>query len=134
MPGKEKSSDSLMLSKCLVASRHLDVGTRASVVPKMQKLAEEIIYKDVHNPAPSPQSILAVLIVSMWSPVDGHPQTRDPRLVITSGVSMALNLRLNHSIDYVASLQKFTNSSDLENATENARLVRLKSSLLIVQY
>ena len=119
----------------MVASRHLDTVTRASVVPRLQKLTEKVIFRHLFNPIPSTQSIQAILILSLWSPIGGSSRAdvRDGRLLIACGVSMAMNLRLSQAAAYVAGLRddmkkdhniSHTIASDLEDAMEKARLVR----------
>jgi hypothetical protein len=125
----------LTLARLLVASRHLDSVTRAAVVPRLQKLTGEVLYRHLFNPIPSPKSIQAIIILSLWSPIGGGAQAsiRDGRLLIASGVSMAMNLRLSQAVEYVFGLRSDmknnqgvsgTITSDLEDAMEKARLVR----------
>jgi hypothetical protein len=100
----------------------------------LQKLTDEVIFRFLFNPVPSTQSILAVLILSLWSPIGGAAQAvgQDGRLLIASGVSMAMNLRLSQAVEYAAGLRDGTKrdecvletiASDLEDATDKARLV-----------
>ena len=62
--------------------------------------------------------------------------------MIASGVSMAMNLRLSQAVEYVSGLRNdvkkdqgtsSTITSDLEDAMEKARLVRLKFYLNSIQ-
>jgi hypothetical protein len=125
----------LVLARLLVASRHLDSVTRAAVVPHLQKLTGEALHRHLFNPIPSPESIQAVIILSLWSPIGGGAQAsvRDGRLLIASGVSMAMNLRLSQAVEYISSLRSdmredqgvsSTFACDLEDAMDKARLVR----------
>jgi len=120
------------LARCKVASRHLDSVTYASITPQLQKLTEEVVFRNVFNPTPSIQSIEAIQILSLWAPIGGHAQgeVRDGRLLIASGISMAMNLRLNKAVEYAAGLHDFTKperrnsmASDLDDAIDKARLV-----------
>jgi hypothetical protein len=124
----------LTLARLMVASRHLDPVTRAAVVPQLQKLTGEVLYRHLFNPIPSTQSIQAIIILSLWSPIGGASQAsvRDGRLLIASGVSMAMNLRLSQAVEYVSGLRSDMKkgkgvsdpiTSDLEDAMEKARLV-----------
>ena len=124
----------------MVASRHLDAIIRASVVPQLQKLTEEVLFRHLFDPIPSTQSIQAILILSLWSPIDGLARA-DGRLLIASGISMAMNLRLSQAVAYVAGLRddmkKDKKNSeaiapDLEDATEKARLVCRTTSLSLI--
>jgi hypothetical protein len=117
----------------MVASRHLDPVTRAAVVPQLQKLTGEVLYRHLFNPIPSTQSIQAIIILSLWSPIGAtQASVRDGRLLIASGVSMAMNLRLSQAVEYVSGLRSDMKkdkgvsdpiTSDLEDAMEKARLV-----------
>lgn len=85
---------------------------------------------------PTTESIQAVLILSLWSPIGGpshgEVRVRDGRLLIASAVSMAMNMRLSQAVEYVATLReemtrekKGSDSviADLEDDTEKVRLV-----------
>jgi hypothetical protein len=133
-PDRGDNNPMLTLARCMVACRHLDSVTCASISPQLQKLTEEAVFRHVFNPVPSLQSIEAILILSLWSPIGGHAEGegRDGRLLITSAVSMAMNLRLNHAVEYAVELGKSMKSetvisdsmaSDLDDATDKARLV-----------
>ena len=118
----------------MVASRHLDTITRASVVPQLQRLTEMVVYRHLFQPIPSIQSIQAILILSLWSPVGGQAQVEvhDGRLLIGSVVSMAMNQRLSQAVEYVARLREDIKNnkyisdsimSDMDDAMDKARLV-----------
>lgn len=125
----------LTLARCMVASRHLDPVTRAAVVPPLQKLTEDAVFRHVFTAIPSTQAIQAIMILSLWSPIGGQPhnQIRDGRLLVASAVSMAMNLRLSQAIEYVSELRGEIKeeesistdvANDLEDGIEKARLVR----------
>ena len=124
----------LDLVRCNIASRHLDVVTRSVVAPRLQKLTEEAIFRELFNPVPSIEALHAIVILSLWQPIPCTPQCemRDGRLLAASAVSMAMNLRLNQISEFVAGLQNrrkiqnglsASNAQDLLEATEKARLV-----------
>lgn len=131
-PESGPGSPLLILARCTVASRHLDPATRAAVLPRLQKLTESVAFKHIFSPLPSTKSIQAILILSLWSPV-GVQDIQDGRLLITSAVSMAMNLGLSQSIEYASGLRdeakkeespSSNNAHDLDDALEKARLVR----------
>lgn len=121
----------LRLAQCLVASRLLDPPTRASVAPRLQKLAEKAADRVLFNPAPSTDSIQAVILLALWATVGaGSTVPRDERLLIAAAVSMAVNLRLNESIGHLlrmesAASDEHPSTADLEDVRNKARLVRL---------
>jgi hypothetical protein len=126
LPTHDAHTPLLDLVRCTVASRHLDIVTRSVVGPRLQKVAEEAMFKEIFNPVPSTESIYALLIMAFWSPVLGTPQSdaRDGRLLVASAVSMAMNLRLNQASEYFASLQARARSGpELLEAMEKAQLV-----------
>jgi hypothetical protein len=134
-PYHGRNSPLLMLARCTVASRHLDPVTRLAVVPQLQRLMEDVILTQVFNPMPSIESIEALLILSLWSPIGGpaHAPVRDGRLLVASGVSMAMNLRLSQAVTYAVGLRDGITKNaipsdpvtpDLDDAMEKARLVR----------
>ena len=139
-PAPAAPSMLLTLAQCLVAARHLPPGTRAAVVPPLQKLTEDAVFRHVFGAVPSTASIHAVMILALWAPVGGAaPAVRDGRLLVASAVSMAMNLRLSQAIEYVASLKEEIKKEhgedgrdvempeevrrDLEDGVEKARLV-----------
>jgi hypothetical protein len=107
----------------------LEPSTRAIVSPQLYRLADEFIFKQAFNPLPSTDAIHATLILSLWEPV-GDPtpkESRDGRLVASTAVSMAMNLRLSEAMVYARTLgsQKKSNeasSAELIEALEKARL------------
>jgi hypothetical protein len=122
------------LVRCNIASRHLDIVTRSVVAPRLQKLTEEAVFREIFNPVPSIEAIHAILLLSFWQPIPCTPQyeVRDGRLLAASAVSMAMNLRLNQVSDYVVALQNrkkvqnglsAAHGQDLIEATEKARSV-----------
>ncbi|KAJ7269865.1 hypothetical protein C8J57DRAFT_322713 [Mycena rebaudengoi] len=116
---------------CAVASRHL---RDASIVQmQLQKLADDSISKLILNPRPSEsiEAIQALLILSLWAPLGGPPESevRDGRLLIASAVSMAMNIRLNLASLKAEQLRRQCegqlspqDADKLEELLENARL------------
>ncbi|KAF9238844.1 hypothetical protein BU15DRAFT_75065 [Melanogaster broomeanus] len=128
-PGSRNDGPFLRLAQCCVASRHLEPSTRAIVSPQLYRLADEVIFKQAFNPLPSTDAIHAILILSLWEPVaDPTPkEPRDGRLIASTAVSMAMNLRLSEAMVYARTLgsQKKSNepsSAELTEALEKARL------------
>lgn len=134
-PTPNASSALLDIVCCAIASRHLEsVSGGAQVKMQLQKLTEDSIAKMIFNPRPSEsvEAIQALLILSLWAPLGGPPESdgRDGRLLIASAVSMAMNLRLNQASQKATALRKLTggrlsleDAESLEEMLENARLV-----------
>jgi len=133
-PSSDDRAPLLDLVRCTVASRHLDTVTRSIVAPRLQRMTDEAIFKRMFSPIPSTDAIQALIILALWSPVSGTPQTeaRDSRLLIASAVSMAMNLRLSQASVHATRLQEqkarenglsAQNSLELAKAMEKARLV-----------
>ena len=96
--------------------------------------------KILFNPAPSTDSILAMIVLALWNTVGaGSAVARDERLIIAAAVSMAINLHLNDAVAYLKRI-KSAGSDGADAAVENedvrdkARLVcPLKIDFLIYQ-
>ncbi|KAG6334098.1 hypothetical protein ID866_4990 [Astraeus odoratus] len=128
-PNYHNDSPIVQLAQCCVASRHLDIATRAVVAPQLYRLADEAMFKQAFSPLPSTEAIYATLIHSLWCPVGDSTsrETRDGRLVAATAVSMAMNLRLSEAMTYASTLgnQKKPNeppSAELVEALDKARL------------
>ncbi|KAJ7507168.1 hypothetical protein B0H11DRAFT_193434 [Mycena galericulata] len=95
-PGPLEYTNSLLdIVRCTIASRHLPPTSRSVVAPRLQKLAEDGFLREIFNPQPPLESIKALLILSVWTPICGTgAEARDGRLLIASAVSMAMNLHL----------------------------------------
>lgn len=130
----------LVMARCLIASRHLDPVTRSAVVPQLQKLVDETMLRQVFIPTSSTEVIEAILILSLWAPLGlpPHAEFRDGRLMVASGVSMAMNMRLSQAVEYAAGLREDIKKgkalsdlelADLDDATEKARLVCCQISI-----
>jgi hypothetical protein len=136
--GPLDSRNSLLdIVRCTIASRHLLPATRSSVAPRLQKLTEEVFLREIFNPQPSPESIRALLILSVWTPICGTGvEARDGRLLIASAVSMAMNLHLQDESTRASGLrmEKHSLSSDkaaeLNESTQRWRLVGHLSSFV----
>ncbi|KAF7970263.1 hypothetical protein HWV62_24528 [Athelia sp. TMB] len=107
-PAPAAPSMLLTLAQCLVAARHLPPGTRAAVVPPLQRLTEDAVFRHVFGAVPATASIHALMVLALWAPVGGGAPAavRDGRLLVASAVSMAMNLRLSQAIEYVAGLKE----------------------------
>ncbi|KAI6130259.1 hypothetical protein EDD16DRAFT_1077582 [Pisolithus croceorrhizus] len=128
-PNHHSDSPVVQLAQCCVASRHLDPPIRLIVTPQLYRLADEAIFKQVFNPLPSTDAILATHIHSLWTPVgdSASREARDGRLLATAAVSMAMNLRLSEAMAYALTLGKQKKpseppSSELVEALDKARL------------
>ncbi|KAJ6625104.1 hypothetical protein B0H10DRAFT_2003701 [Mycena sp. CBHHK59/15] len=135
-PGSLECTYSLLdIVRCTIASRHLDLGFRSAVAPRLQKLAEEVFLREIFNPQPSMESIKALLILSVWSPICGTgAEARDGRLLIASAVSMAMNLHLENASKEAISLRAekeglgADHSAEIEELTDKWRLWMLLST------
>ncbi|KAJ7907342.1 hypothetical protein B0H13DRAFT_2019088 [Mycena leptocephala] len=119
-PGPLESTNSLLdIVRCTIASRHLSPGTRSTVAPRLQKLTEEVFLREIFNPQPSLESIKALLILSVWTPICGTgAEARDGRLLIASAVSMAMNLHLQNESKRATSLRAQKDSLSPEKQAE----------------
>jgi hypothetical protein len=104
------------------------------LTPRLLKVTEDAIFRRIFDPAPSTESIHALLVLALWSPILNVPQSnvRDGRLLVASAVSMAMNLRLGQASAYAIGLRERemkkkmlspSESRDLAGAMEKARLV-----------
>ncbi|KAJ7016007.1 hypothetical protein C8F04DRAFT_1167512 [Mycena alexandri] len=73
-------------------------------------LTEDLVMRIIINPqsAESIEAVQALLILSLWEPIDGSPDNegRDGRVLLASAVSMAMNLRLNQASQKADALQQ----------------------------
>ncbi|KAF7337872.1 hypothetical protein MVEN_02010200 [Mycena venus] len=129
-PGPLESTNSLLdIVRCTIASRHLAPGTRSAIAPRLQKLTEEVFLREIFNPQPSLESIRALLILSVWTPICGTgAEARDGRLLIASAVSMAMNLHLQdesrHATGLQAAMDRLSSDkqAELDESTHRWRL------------
>ncbi|KAF7970262.1 hypothetical protein HWV62_24526 [Athelia sp. TMB] len=119
----------LRLAKCLVASRLLEPASRASAVPRLRELAENMVGKISFSPVPSTDSILAMIVLALWKTVGaGSAAAYDERLIIAAAVSMAVNLHLNDAVTYLLRIKDADTGDDAaataknENVRDKARL------------
>lgn len=127
----------LRLARCLIASRLMDETTRDSIIPPLQSLTEQVVGREVFNPKPSVESVEAIAILSLWAPVGVQACARDGRLLIASAVSMAINLRLHETIQYVLRVERQglvegPDAPDLRDSKDKARLVSILLFSIIV--
>ncbi|KAK6974954.1 hypothetical protein R3P38DRAFT_3128742 [Favolaschia claudopus] len=123
----ETSNSLLDIARCTIASRHLPPASRSAVAPRLQKLTEDVFLREIFNPQPSLESIQALLILSVWSPICGTgAETRDGRLLIASAVSMAMNLHLQDESRHAAVIRqdKLGLVSSTEKQTELINSIR----------
>jgi hypothetical protein len=107
-PSQQPEGPLLKLAQCCVASRHLGSSTRSAVSPQLYRLADEFIFKQAYHPLPSTDAIHAMLVLSLWQPIEDPTTTesRDGRLIASTAVSMAMNLRLSEAMVYSRTLRK----------------------------
>ncbi|KAJ7201041.1 hypothetical protein GGX14DRAFT_658803, partial [Mycena pura] len=119
-PGPLESSNSLLdIVRCTIASRHLSLAARSIVAPRLQKLTEDIFLREIFNPQPALDSIKALLILSVWTPICGTgAEARDGRLLIASAVSMAMNLHLQDESKRAINLRADKDGLSPEKGTE----------------
>jgi hypothetical protein len=129
-PGSSGTNSLLDIVRCTIASRHLEPGVRSAIAPRLQKLTEDAFLREIFNVQPSLESIRALLILSMWTPICGTgAEARDGRLLIASAVSMAMNLDLQNESRRAAALRGQKGLSpeklaELQESTARWRLVR----------
>lgn len=127
-PSQQPEGSLLRLAQCCVASRHLGSSTRSVVSPQLYRLADESIFKQAYHPLPSTDAIHAMLALSLWQPIeDSTKESRDGRLIASTAVSMAMNLRLSEAMVYSKTLRKQKKpdelpSAELIEAIDKARL------------
>ncbi|KAG2369795.1 hypothetical protein BDR07DRAFT_1388333 [Suillus spraguei] len=127
-PSQQPEGPLLRLAQCCVASRHLGSSTRSVVSPQLYRLADESIFKQAYHPLPSTDAIHAMLVLSLWQPIeDSTKESRDGRLIASTAVSMAMNLRLSEAMVYSKTLRKQKKpdelpSAELIEAIDKARL------------
>lgn len=128
-PSQQPEGPLLKLAQCCVASRHLGSSTRSAVSPQLYRLADESIFKQAYHPLPSTDAIHAMLVLSLWQPIEDPTTTesRDGRLIASTAVSMAMNLRLSEAMVYSKTLRKQKKpnelpSAELMEAIDKARL------------
>ncbi|KAK7019506.1 hypothetical protein R3P38DRAFT_1247236 [Favolaschia claudopus] len=141
--GPLQSTGSLLdIVRCTIASRHLEPSTRSSITPQLQKLTEEVFLREIFNPQPTLDSVRALLILSVWTPICGTGgEARDGRLLIASAVSMAMNLQLQDASKRVVGLRgekgelSVEKEADLHDSTEKWRMwmyLSLSESILCI--
>ncbi|KAK0444355.1 hypothetical protein EV421DRAFT_1709252 [Armillaria borealis] len=118
----------LDLVRCTIASRHLDPITQASVSPRLYRLTESIFLEKLFHPIPSLESISALIILSLWSPL--YCPAQDSRLLVASAISMGMNFRLKEASAHAVRLQEqgLVGSQVYEEAIQRSRLWVLLSS------
>ncbi|KAF7981734.1 hypothetical protein HWV62_32341 [Athelia sp. TMB] len=105
------------------------------VVPRLRELTEKTVGQVLFNPAPSTDSILAMIVLALWMTVGAASAApRDERLIIAAAVSMAVNLRLNDAVAYLSRLKSATSDGtdaavDIEDVIDKARL-----GLIVLQW
>ncbi|KAK7038238.1 hypothetical protein R3P38DRAFT_540715 [Favolaschia claudopus] len=119
-PGPLESTGSLLdIVRCTIASRHLEPSTRSTITPQLQKLTEEVFLREIFNPQPTLDSVRALLILSVWTPICGTgAEARDGRLLIASAVSMAMNLQLQDASKRVVRLREEKGELSVETEAE----------------
>ncbi|KAF7329727.1 hypothetical protein MKEN_00236000 [Mycena kentingensis (nom. inval.)] len=125
-PARTENTNSLFdIVRCTIASRHLPPATRLSVAPRLQKLTEDVFVRELFNPQPSLESIRALLILSVWTPICGTgAEARDGRLLIASAVSMGMNIFLQNESKRAMTLRadKDGDTAEIEESTHKWRL------------
>lgn len=115
---------------CYVASRHLDSMTQQMVIPQLHNLIRTILSRVTFTPLPSIESIIGVLILSMWAPVhnaSSYAKPKDGRLLAATAVSLAMNLRMSQAGQYASRLKEEakrdkSKEKEVDDVTDMARL------------
>ncbi|KAF8208176.1 hypothetical protein K438DRAFT_1813558 [Mycena galopus ATCC 62051] len=117
----EGSNSLLDIVRCTIASRHLSPAARTTIAPQLQKLTEDVFLREIFNPQPPLESIRALLILSVWTPICGGVEARDGRLLIASAVSMAMNLHLQSESKRAISLR--TDKATISDPDKQTELI-----------
>ncbi|KAJ3841856.1 hypothetical protein F5878DRAFT_439046 [Lentinula raphanica] len=127
------SSELLDLIRCTIAARHLDAVTRASVSPRLQRLSETLFLHQQLGTEPTVESIEALLILSLWSPLTntGYSVKRDGRALASIAVSSAISLGLSEASLHRAQIrsEQVPPPSGLADLTDKTRLWLLTSTM-----
>lgn len=104
------------------------------MVWRFQELTENALGKLAFEPVSSMATIQAIQTLALWAAVGGkHPVARDGRLLISAALSIAHNLRLNESTEFIHRVENAVRSlpsaHDLDDVRNKARLVRLMQRL-----
>ena len=100
-----------------------------STVSRLQELAENALGKVVFEHTLHLESLQAIMILAIWTPVGGkHHVARDGRLLIIAAISAAVNLRIDEAAAYVSRAESAALNggvpADIVGARNKARLVR----------
>jgi hypothetical protein len=127
----------LDLACCTITSRHLDPATRVLLAPRLQKLAEQSLLQTLMNPRnQTQQSIKALLILSLWSPICGGSSESglsDGRCLTASIVSLAINLGINRASSDVVALSEALRLNLVQGEKDEATLQDLKNQARLVR-
>jgi hypothetical protein len=124
----------LDLACCLVACRHLDLKTRSHVALRLQKLAETTITSVIFQPkaSESVETVQALLILALWPPAYGHGGMRDGKLLITTAISMAIDLKMDKASVEFCRLKEKHADIDTDVLEAIAAKARVVSSLMVI--
>ncbi len=129
-----QSTELLDLISCTIASRHLDPLTQQSIGPRLLSLTERIFLNNLDSVVPSMESIQALLLLSLWSPLltgsSTDEQSSHPNFILTA-VNMAKTLRLSESSIVVMKLKDRREQYPHESTIASTE-TRLVSTLFIV--
>ncbi|KAH8824943.1 hypothetical protein DL96DRAFT_1611340 [Flagelloscypha sp. PMI_526] len=132
-PPRSPTMPILDLVKCAVASRHLDTAPRNHIAPQLRTLTDQIVQQIILDPTQfeSIETCQALLIVALWTPLTGTgtSHTRDTRVLISTAVTLAMNIRLHHSSATAASIPSSPQSPELSQAVYAMDRARLWLSL-----
>jgi hypothetical protein len=95
------------MSCCLVACRHLDEQTRTYLGPRLQKLVESAVANVIFSPQTLQcvEVVQALLILAIWPPGYKKGGIRDSKLLLSTAVNMARDLKLHEASTMVVDLQ-----------------------------
>lgn len=106
------------------------------VSPSLNKLSEVAMMRHVFDPSPSLSTILAFMILSLWSPLQGSSpipaKVHDNRLIAAAAVNMCNSLRLDQAAVEVFNIASRKRSGEDISTTDMATVDALREKALIV--
>ena len=109
---------------------------RSMVSPSLNKLSEIAMMRHVFDPSPSLSTILAFMILSLWSPLQGSSpvpaKVHDNRLIAAAAVNMCNSLRLDQAAVEVFNIASRKRSGENISTTDMATVDALREKALIV--
>ncbi|ETW84020.1 hypothetical protein HETIRDRAFT_102650 [Heterobasidion irregulare TC 32-1] len=136
LPWESTHEDEFLdIVRCTIACRHMEPLTRSIVSPSLNKLSEAAMMRHVFDPSPSLSTILAFMILSLWSPLQGSSpipaKVHDNRLIAAAAVNMCNSLRLDQAAVEVFNIASRKRSGEDISTTDMATVDALREKALI---